>query len=66
MIYTIKVLFGQDSCLSALHAVAHMFQNFIKPKVTWSIYLLLKSPKLLSFKLHFRKIRFLKIFGVYK
>lgn len=25
MIYTIKVLFGQDPCLSALHAVAQMF-----------------------------------------
>lgn len=38
MIYTIRVLFGQDPCLSALHAVAHMFWNFIKPNVTWSIY----------------------------
>lgn len=66
MIYTIKVLFGQDPCLSALHAVAQIIKNFIKPKVTWSIYFLLKSPKLLSFNLHFRKIRFLKIFDVYK
>lgn len=25
MIYTIRVLFGQDPCLSALHAVPQMF-----------------------------------------